>query len=234
MAEENEVRFVGGPNDGDTYEGSKKSELLAIPLDCNLHVQKENPDDYYALAIYRLQQSEGEEAYVFQGAQRKNPDEPFAVEFIDGPMKGVHPFQQPIQLFEAGFRIPLSQDKQVLKRGSNVAAMAEYRRKLVDGVWKMALENVNENPSVSEFGSDLIAERQRIEELDCYTSDQLVKALTKRPGFKGLVVMIPGEVQQGVPVEAGHDLLIMTGVGVSKQNAITLLRSALTSLDGTP
>ena len=224
--DEKKTKFIGGPGDGIPVSGGGK-ENIALPLDKNLN-QPKTKDETYAYAFYRLTPT-GD--YEFYGAQRKEAEKPFDIEFVDGPMKGIHPFMQAIQLYDNTFRVPLDAEHRPLGQGAIVAAEAEYKRKQIDGVWKMAVVGIVDNPKEVEEVADALAESQLVRELQVYTTEQLVKELLNRQGFAGVIVMLPGDMVGKWHLKKGSPLFIGMERQMNAEQAKVILRSAFKSLE---
>ena len=222
------ARLVGGPGDGEIIPVEK--EMVGLPLDRNLALLKARAEPY-AFAIYRLDRSGDAPVYRFVSAQRKEAEKAFEVEFVDGPMQGVRPFGHAIQLSDMTIRFPLDADHKPVKKGAKVAAIAEYKRRKIDGVWKMALAGIIDSEGEAERSADIIAEKELTRELQIYTSDQLVEELLGRPGFVGVIAMYPGELVGDWQLEEGSELILGIGKQLNEEKAKVILRSALESLD---
>ena len=222
------TKLLGGPGDGIFIAGGDKQNFL-LPLDKNLNPLK-TKDEPYALALYRLATTGN---YEFHTAKRKEAEKPFDVEFIDGPMNGIHPFAQAIQLYDSIFRIPLDAEHRPLEQGAKVAAVAEYKREQINGVWKMAFVRIVDNPKEVENGADVIAEHQLVQELQVYTTEQLVNELLSRQRFFGVILMYPDElVGEGrLEIKKGASFVIGMGKQLNADKAKIILSSAITSLE---
>src|SRR5436305_1457668 len=88
------IRCEGGPYSGDMNVDGTISNVIGIAVDESIRpVQTDQP---FAIAMYELERRASEEVYVFKGFQRPD-NQPFPVEFIDGPARGVHPAPLPAQ-----------------------------------------------------------------------------------------------------------------------------------------
>ena len=94
-AKAKQPRFVGGPLDGETFRGPKREAMIVVPLDPHLNPMKELAEPF-AFAMYKLVGSKTGEVYQFLGAQRREHEKLFEIEFIDGPMKGVQQAHRPV------------------------------------------------------------------------------------------------------------------------------------------
>jgi hypothetical protein len=223
---DNKPRLIGGPADGLTVSGRSK-HTVGIPLDENLNPLK-SKDEPYAFAIYKLNAA-GD--YAFHSAQRKESEKPFSVEFLGGPMEGTRPFAAPIQLYEKTWCLPLDAEHKPLDQGAKVAAVAEYKRKSVDGIWKMEFVRIVDDPKEAENFSDMLAEHQLTQELQTYTTEQLVNQLLSRQGFVGVILMYPGELVGKWHLKKGDTLAIGIGKQLNVDNAKLIISSALESLE---
>lgn len=223
-------KFVGGPLAGETFRGPKRVAMLVVPLDSHLDPMKERAEPF-AFAMYKLVKSKAGEVYQFLGAQRREHEKLFEIEFIDGPMKGMQHFRQAIHLFDIVFAIPLGTGNQPLSEGWDVQAIAEYRRRKVGEDWKMALERIVGAGIETEQYSDMLAENRRIDQLGAYTSEQLIKALMSRQSFLGVIVMVHGETGLGDPIEKEHTLRFLCSPSLDPAGAKIFLQGALTALE---
>ena len=228
--EAKQPKFVGGPLDGETFRGQKREAMMVVPLDPHLNPMNERAEPF-AFAMYKLVGTKAGEVYQFLGAQRREHEKLFEIEFLDGPMKGVQHFRQAIHLYDITFAIPLGPDDQPLSQGWDVRAIAEYRRKKVGGVWKMALEKILGAGVETEEYSDILAERRRVDELGAYTTEQLIKALVSRPTFVGVIAMAAGEITPADPTKKEYPLMFFGSPSLSPAGVKSFLQSALTSFE---
>ncbi len=113
-----------------------------------------------------------------------------------------------------------------------MGAIAEYRRKKIDGVWKMAFVRLVESEDKIEQYSDLIAERKFMQELSAYTAEQLIQELLSRPTFAGMILVPPGKLTGDWQPEIKDRFFIGIGRQLDANAAKALVRHALTSLEG--
>ena len=219
------IRLIGGPGDGIVIPDGDKQNI-ALPLDKNLNPLK-TKDEPYALAIYQLDPTGN---YQFHSAQRKEPEKPFDVEFIGGPMNGIQPFGQAIQLHDNPFCVPLDAKHRPLEQGAKVAAKAEYKRKQIDGVWKMAFVRIIDDPKETEQVADVLAEHQLVRELQIYTTHQLINELLNRQEFVGVILVYPGELVGKWHLEKGASFSVGIGKQLNVDSAKLIISSALESL----
>lgn len=188
------------------------------------------PGEPFAHAIYRLDHKGSQPLYRYSHVQRHpDPSKSFDVEFVNGPLQGKQTFASAIQFCDNLLRVPVGADGKALTGGGKMVQVAEYGRKEIDGVWKMALLRMIEDPDEIERSADVIAEHQLISKLQSYTSDQLVRELVSRPTFFGLILMFPGE---GRTPKKGDRFFMGLGQSVSQQDAAIIMRSVLESMPG--
>lgn len=125
----NLIEFADGPFVGQQpLDGCPPH--LALPL--NEDMQPSRSGSPFALAIYRLEKIDGVPRYHFMHVQ--TPDnQPFLVEFADGPIKGVHPFPQPIHCLPKRMRLPLADRATPFSGLGSSAAVAIYERRGNEG-----------------------------------------------------------------------------------------------------
>ncbi len=221
------ARLIGGPADGETVTADV--ECTAIPLDQSLGLLKDKSEPF-AWGIYRLEHKGSQAFYRFSHVQRHpDPTKGFDIEFVDGPLQGIQPFAQAIQFFDSVFRVPIGVDGKPLQSGSKVGSVAEYGRKMIDGTWKMALIRTINDPEEIESMADTLAEQALTRNLQSYTSEQLIRELTNRPTFYGLVITFPSE---GKFPQKGDHFALHIGKSIKPHDAAVILRSALDSIPG--
>lgn len=231
MADEaKQPKFVGGPLDGETYRGQKREAMIVAPLDALLNPMQEHAEPF-AFAMYKLVAAKAGEVYQFLGAQRREHDQLFEIEFLDGPLQGMQHFRQAIHLYDITFAIPLGPGEQPLSEGWDVQAIAEYRRRKVGGVWKMVLEKILGAGVETEQYSDMLAERRRVDELGAYTTEQLIKALVSRQSFVGVIVMEAGEMKPADPTLKEHAVMFLCSPALNPAGAKLFLQGALAALE---
>ena len=214
------TRMVGGPANGEF--AMEQLEMIAIPLGQNLNRLKDKVEPF-AFAIYRLGHKGSQAFYQFLHVQRHpDPNKGFDIEFVDGPLKGIQPFSQAIQFYDSAFRVAFGKDGKPLTKGCAVGGIAEYQRKEIDGVWKMALVRTIDDPREIETLADTIAEHELTRELQAYTTEQLVKELATRPTFFGVVLMFPWE---GRIPKKGDQFAMAIGRPLTPENAKVVLHA---------
>lgn len=215
------VTLKNGPADGVSAPRPAGAKPLAMPLDGDLNLLKGHAEPY-AFAIYAP--GDDPTVYVFAGAQRPKPSDSFHVPFADGPMQGIQPMNQALQLMDTTLECPLDSNGEPLKKGSKVASIARYRRKLFDGIWKMGLVEIIESVQEAERLSDTIAEREFTKELSKFTSQQLIHELMSRRGFIGVVVMYPKDVTPGWQPKPDEELAIAVPHHMNRKHATLMLK----------
>jgi hypothetical protein len=228
MSEQTQV--IGGPAHGLTTNADK--EYVCFPVDENLVLIKGKADPY-AMAVYHFEQSEGIAVYKFRHAQRHpDPTKNFSVEFIDGPMQGKQQFGHAAQLYDMTLRLSLGEDHKPLREGSKVGAIAEYKRREVNGIWKMTLVRIVEAEAETEQFENVIGEHQLTQQLGIFTTEQLARELASRESFLGAILMYPGEVKgSNWHLTKGTELIMMPGRQVNRDGLKLLLRSALETME---
>jgi hypothetical protein len=226
----NKVRLIGGPGDGGQVATTQ--EHIVVPLDAHLNLTEERTDPY-AVAMYRLEHKGAELFHRFVKAERRpDPAEGFDVEFIDGPMQGVHRYRRAVQLHDAAFQVPLDAEHKLLEKGFKVAATAEYRRRKIDGIWKMTFVGIAEGEQAERHG-DMLAEGEFTKQLEAYTSKQLIQELVRRPTFFGLILYLPDFLPDS-SIDTLRQCVMVASIQLqmTSANKKTILSTALKNLEG--
>ena len=153
------VEFIGGPFAGEQPLPGDCPDNMGMPLDEDMRpIRGGKP---FAYAIYRRKSADGVTRYYFMHVQ--TPDQqPFPVEFVDGPHQGTHPFPQPTQFCPRQLELPLSDDMMPFSDKGEPAAVAVYERRKTEGKWRYHLVRVDESVvAVEQAKAEINAHRLR-------------------------------------------------------------------------
>ncbi|MHC4179366.1 MAG: hypothetical protein ACYSWU_17780 [Planctomycetota bacterium] len=137
------ARLSGGPYDGVVLEIANPTEQIGLGVDDVGKPDESKPP--IGLVIYKRQkEADGTTLYELLGFKRRDA-QPYLIEFVDGPAKGVHPAPRPTLFLDAIQRMPILADDSLFRGIGEIAGEAVYERRQVDGVSKFYLVEVDRN-----------------------------------------------------------------------------------------
>lgn len=126
------VEFVGGPCPGARAVPDGMPQHIAVAVDQDI---KPTTGEPFAQSVYERRGDEDSVRYHFLKVVRSG-NKPFEVEFVGGPIAGIQPCAQPVQVVSEAIRVPLTKDHKPFKGEGEPDLLAVYEPRLTDGVWK--------------------------------------------------------------------------------------------------
>lgn len=137
------ARLSGGPYDGVVIEIANPMEEIGLGVDDLGRPDKSKPP--IGLAVYKRQKvADGTTLYELLGFKRQN-GQPYLIEFVDGPAKGVRSAPRPALFLDAIQRTPILADDSLFRGIGEIAGEAVYERRQIDGVSEFYLVEVDRN-----------------------------------------------------------------------------------------
>jgi hypothetical protein len=184
------IRLEGGPCSGNMIVTTPMGQGIALAVDENLRpVQTENP---FAIALYQLEK-QPEEVYVFKGFQRPG-NQPFTIEFVDGPVEGFLPAAQPAQYIDPVLNVYLTSDGKPFQGKGEPAALAIYERREENGRFFFALRETDSSPDTMQ---------KVIEAINDQKLTQVINGFYAKPDYDIYSMKPTGDHVQ-VLIELGH------------------------------
>jgi hypothetical protein len=188
---EEQIKFIGGPVVGQKCALAGMSEIVAVPVDAELHHLSQGQP--FAMALYRHQMDEQCVNYHFLCFERPNK-EPFEAEFADGPNQGIHLCSQPPHFNTKDTVVPLKENGEVFADEGVPSAVALYKSKLTDGRWRYHLDLIEDSGENVE---------RVLEHINKHRAIQAINHFYLSPNYS-IYSMKPNDKHPQILIEHGH------------------------------
>lgn len=185
------IRLEGGPYSGEMGVTGPMGPTIGLAVD--EHIRPVRTDSPFGVAVYELERRATGDVYVFRGFQRPG-NQPFPIQFVDGPAAGILPAPQPAQYLDPVQRIHLSSDGMPYRGKDDPAAVAIYERREECGRFFYALRAIDDSPETV---------RAAVEEVNDQKLTEAINNFYASPDYDIYSIKPTGGHAQ-VPVEVGH------------------------------
>ncbi len=180
----------GGPFAAQSVETPAGSSggRIGLPIDDD---GKPAQNAHVGIAVYQLAGTAEDPRYVFSGCQRID-GQPFSMEFIDGPAKGVRPSPIPARWLPNEIQVPLLGDDTPFAGQGDPVSVAVYGKCELDGRMKLACQRIDRAASVVASVKEHLDEQRLANALQYFYVNPNYDLYTMKP--TGEHVQVPVQV----------------------------------------